>query len=129
MNQTPQTEDTIDLKELFYNLASQWKIILFAIVVSFFIAFCYLFITTHSSKQLYAANALINLNHDQKYANLTDFNQKKQFLTNQIENIQSRLILDSVIQQNPFFNFSFSKIDDKNSNQKLIVKYIDYISF
>ena len=123
MNQTPPTEDTIDLKELFYNLASQWKIILFAIVVSFFIAFCYLFITTHSSKQLYAANALINLNHDQKYANLTDFNQKKQFLTNQIENIQSRLILDSVIQQNPFFNFSFSKIDDKNSNQKLIVKY------
>lgn len=51
------SDDTIDLKELFFSLLAQWKLIVTCIILSLIIAFLYLRIT----KDVYAVDALVQV--------------------------------------------------------------------
>lgn len=56
MNQNSKTnDDTIDLKELFFSLIAQWKVIALCIILSFIIALLYLRVTSPT----YSTNAMV----------------------------------------------------------------------
>ncbi len=46
MSQNTNTEDTIDLKELFFSLIAQWKLIALCVILSLVCALLYLRATT-----------------------------------------------------------------------------------
>ena len=58
MNQNSNTtDDTIDLKELFFSLIAQWKVILLCVILSIICAVIYLRITT----PIYSTDALVQV--------------------------------------------------------------------
>ncbi|HCL58984.1 MAG TPA: tyrosine protein kinase, partial [Acinetobacter sp.] len=57
MSQTANTEDTIDLKELFFSLIAQWKLITICILLSLIAALLYLRITPDT----YNVDALVQV--------------------------------------------------------------------
>jgi Uncharacterized protein involved in exopolysaccharide biosynthesis len=56
MSQNTNTEDTIDLKELFFSLIAQWKLIALCVILSLFVPY---FILEHPDT--YAVNALVQV--------------------------------------------------------------------
>lgn len=99
MSQNTNTEDTIDLKELFFALIAQWKLIALCIMLSLAFALLYLRVTPDT----YSVNALVQV-EDSKGASaalLGDLSQmidQKSPAQAEIEILKSRLVLGSVIQ-------------------------------
>ncbi|MGY5393449.1 polysaccharide biosynthesis tyrosine autokinase [Acinetobacter sp. NigerLNRRAM0016] len=113
MSQNTNTEDTIDLKELFFSLIAQWKLIALCIILSLVCALLYLR-TTHD---IYAVDALIQV-EDSKGAgaaallgDLSSMVDQKSPAQAEIEILRSRLVLGQVIQQ-LHLDFSISSTDD-----------------
>jgi len=99
MNQNTNTEDTIDLKELFFSLIAQWKLIALCIILSLVCALLYLRVTPDT----YSVDALVQV-EDSKGASaallgdLSQVMEQKSPAQAEIEILKSRLVLGSVIQ-------------------------------
>lgn len=98
MNQNTNTEDTIDLKELFFSLIAQWKLIALCIILSLVCALLYLRVTPDT----YSVDALVQV-EDSKGASaallgdLSQMIEQKSPAQAEIEILRSRLVLGSVI--------------------------------
>lgn len=96
--QNTNTEDTIDLKELFFSLIAQWKLIALCVILSVVCALLYLRVTPDT----YSVDALVQV-EDSKGASaalLGDLSQmikQKSPAQAEIEILKSRLVLGSVI--------------------------------
>ena len=100
MSQNTHTVDTIDLKELFFSLIAQWKLIALCIILSLVCSLLYLRTTPNT----YAVNALIQV-EDSKGAgtaallgDLSSMVDQKSPAQAEIEILKSRLVLGNVIQ-------------------------------
>lgn len=98
MSQTANTEDTIDLKELFFSLIAQWKLIILCVLLSVVCALLYL----RTTPDTYAVDALVQV-EDSKGASaallgdLSSMIEQKSPAQAEIEILKSRLVLGSVI--------------------------------
>ena len=98
MSQNSQTEDTIDLKELFFSLIAQWKLIALCIILSLIFALLYL----RTTPDTYAVDALVQV-EDSKGASaallgdLSSMMEQKSPAQAEIEILKSRLVLGTVI--------------------------------
>jgi len=98
MSQNTNTEDTIDLKELFFALIAQWKLIALCIILSLVFALLYLRVTPDT----YSVDALVQV-EDSKGASaallgdLSTMIEQKSPAQAEIEILKSRLVLGSVI--------------------------------
>lgn len=98
MSQTTNTEDTIDLKELFFSLIAQWKLIALCIILSLVCALLYL----RTTPDTYAVDALVQV-EDSKGASaallgdLSEMIEQKSPAEAEIEILKSRLVLGEVI--------------------------------
>ena len=98
MSQTANTEDTIDLKELFFSLIAQWKLIALCTILSLVCALLYLRITPNT----YAVDALVQV-EDSKgtsaalLGDLSSMIEQKSPAQAEIEILKSRLVLGEVI--------------------------------
>lgn len=98
MSQNTNTEDTIDLKELFFSLIAQWKLIALCIILSVICALLYLRVTPNT----YQVDALIQV-EDSKGAsavlsgNLASAIDQMSPAQAEIEILKSRLVLGTVI--------------------------------
>ncbi|ENW79472.1 tyrosine-protein kinase ptk [Acinetobacter sp. ANC 3929] len=99
MSQNTNTEDTIDLKELFFALIAQWKLIALCIILSLVLALLYL----RATPDTYSVDALVQV-EDSKGASaallgdLSQMIEQKSPAQSEIEILKSRLVLGSVIQ-------------------------------
>ena len=104
MNQNSSTsEDTIDLKELFFSLIAQWKLIALCIIFSLICALLYLRVT----QPVYSTDALILVEDGKSAASaalLGELSQlsggmgQKSPADAEIEVLKSRMVLGQVIQ-------------------------------
>lgn len=98
MSQTANTEDTIDLKELFFSLIAQWKLIILCVLLSVVCALLYL----RTTPDTYAVDALVQV-EDSKGASaallgdLSNMIEQKSPAQAEIEILKSRLVLGNVI--------------------------------
>ncbi|MCO4302608.1 GNVR domain-containing protein, partial [Acinetobacter baumannii] len=98
MNQNTKTEDSIDLKELFFSLITQWKLIALCTILSLVCALLYLRVTPNT----YSVDALVQV-EDSKGASaallgdLSQMIEQKSPAQAEIEILKSRLVLGSVI--------------------------------
>lgn len=98
MSQTANTEDTIDLKELFFSLIAQWKMITLCVLLCIVCALLYL----RTTPDTYAVDALVQI-EDSKGASaallgdLSNMIEQKSPAQAEIEILKSRLVLGSVI--------------------------------
>lgn len=123
MSQNTNTEDTIDLKELFFALIAQWKLIALCIILSLVLALLYL----RATPDTYSVDALVQV-EDSKGASaallgdLSQMIEQKSPAQSEIEILKSRLVLGSVIQalhldlnisspENTFSHRLFNKAD------------------
>ncbi|EOE4459563.1 polysaccharide biosynthesis tyrosine autokinase [Acinetobacter baumannii] len=96
--QNTNTEDTIDLKELFFSLIAQWKLIALCVILSVVCALLYLRVTPDT----YSVDALVQV-EDSKGASaallgdLSPMIEQKSPAQAEIEILKSRLVLGSVI--------------------------------
>ncbi|WP_410568591.1 polysaccharide biosynthesis tyrosine autokinase [Acinetobacter sp. H1(2024)] len=127
MNQNSKTnEDSIDLKELFFSLIAQWKIIACCVVLSLICALLYLRITPDT----YAVDAMVQVEDSKSAASaalLGDLSKvtgglgQKSPTDAEIEILKSRMVLGQVIQN---LNLDV-KIKDNQSG--LIAKLITQV--
>ncbi|WAU73483.1 polysaccharide biosynthesis tyrosine autokinase [Acinetobacter sp. TR11] len=119
MSQNTNTEDTIDLKELFFSLIAQWKLIALFIILSLVCALLYL----RATPDTYSVDALVQV-EDSKGASaalLGDLSQmidQKSPAQSEIEILKSRLVLGSVIQA-LHLDLNISSIEDTLRNRLL----------
>ena len=120
MSQNTNTEDTIDLKELFFSLIAQWKLIALCTILSLVCALLYL----RTTQDIYAVDALIQV-EDSKGAgtaallgDLSSMVDQKSPAQAEIEILKSRLVLGQVIQQ-LHLDFSISSTDDTTFHRLL----------
>ncbi|ENW94375.1 polysaccharide biosynthesis tyrosine autokinase [Acinetobacter dispersus] len=98
MSQNTNTEDTIDLKELFFALIAQWKLIALCIILSLVLALLYL----RATPDTYSVDALVQV-EDSKGASaallgdLSQMIEQKSPAQAEIEILKSRLVLGSAI--------------------------------
>lgn len=98
MSQTANTEDTIDLKELFFSLIAQWKLIALCIILSLICALLYL----RTTPDTYAVDAMVQV-EDSKgtsaalLGDLSGMIDPKSPAQAEIEILKSRLVLGEVI--------------------------------
>ena len=98
MSQNSQTEDTIDLKELFFSLIAQWKLIALCMILSLICALLYL----RTTPDTYEVDALVQV-EDSKGASaallgdLSSMMDQKSPAQAEIEILKSRLVLGTVI--------------------------------
>ncbi|ENK7211601.1 polysaccharide biosynthesis tyrosine autokinase [Acinetobacter baumannii] len=96
--QNTNTEDTIDLKELFFSLIAQWKLIALCVILSVVCALLYLRVTPDT----YSVDALVQV-EDSKGAfaallgDLSQMIEQKSPAQAEIEILKSRLVLGTVI--------------------------------
>ncbi|EPQ0529774.1 polysaccharide biosynthesis tyrosine autokinase [Acinetobacter baumannii] len=96
--QNTNTEDTIDLKELFFSLIAQWKLIALCVILSVVCALLYLRVTPDT----YSVDTLVQV-EDSKGASaallgdLSQMIEQKSPAQAEIEILKSRLVLGSVI--------------------------------
>ena len=136
MSQTANTEDTIDLKELFFSLIAQWKMITLCVLLSIVCALLYL----RTTPDTYAVDALVQV-EDSKGASaallgdLSSMIEQKSPAQAEIEILKSRLVLGSVIdhlnlnirvsgKEDSFWNRLIAKheYDSKYSSQSVLFK-------
>ena len=99
MSQHTNTEDTIDLKELFFSLIAQWKLIALCILLSLICALLYL----RATPDTYSVNALVQVEENKGASaallgDLSSMIEQKQPAQAEIEILKSRLVLGNVIQ-------------------------------
>lgn len=99
MSQTTNTEDTIDLKELFFSLIAQWKLIALCIILSLICALLYL----RATPDTYSVNALVQVEENKGASaallgDLSSMIEQKQPAQAEIEILKSHLVLGNVIQ-------------------------------
>ncbi|WP_180110856.1 MULTISPECIES: polysaccharide biosynthesis tyrosine autokinase [unclassified Acinetobacter] len=99
MSQNTNTEDTIDLKELFFSLIAQWKLIALCVILSLVCALLYL----RTTPDTYAVNALVQVEESKGTSaallgDLSSMIDQKQSAQAEIEILKSRLVLGNVIQ-------------------------------
>ncbi|MFV5523794.1 polysaccharide biosynthesis tyrosine autokinase [Acinetobacter variabilis] len=98
MSQTADTEDTIDLKELFFSLIAQWKLIALCIILSLICALLYL----RTTPDTYSVDAMVQV-EDSKgtsaalLGDLSGMIEQKSPAQAEIEILKSRLVLGEVI--------------------------------
>ena len=98
MSQNTNTEDTIDLKELFFSLIAQWKLIALCVILSLVCALLYLRITPDT----YQVDALVQVEENKGASaallgDLSDMIEQKSPAQAEIEILKSRLVLGNVI--------------------------------
>ena len=98
MSQNTNTEDTIDLKELFFSLIAQWKLIALCIILSLVCALLYL----RTTPDTYSVDALVQVEESKGTSaallgDLSNMIEQKQPAQTEIELLKSRLVLGSVI--------------------------------
>ncbi|WP_278491456.1 polysaccharide biosynthesis tyrosine autokinase [Acinetobacter gyllenbergii] len=119
MSQNTNTEDTIDLKELFFALIAQWKLVALCIILSLVIALLYLRVTPDT----YSVDALVQV-EDSKGASaallgdLSNMIEQKSPAQAEIEILKSRLVLGSVI-KDLHLNIQVSSTEDTLSHRLL----------
>lgn len=99
MSQNTNTEDTIDLKELFFSLIAQWKLIALCVILSLVCALLYL----RATPDTYSVNALVQVEEGKGASaallgDLSNMIDQKQPAQAEIEILKSRLVLGTVIQ-------------------------------
>ena len=99
MSQNTNTEDTIDLKELFFSLIAQWKLIALCVILSLVCALLYL----RATLDTYSVNALVQVEESKGTSaallgDLSGMIDQKQPAQAEIEILKSRLVLGNVIQ-------------------------------
>lgn len=142
MSQNSKTEDTIDLKELFFSLIAQWKLIALCMILSLVCALLYL----RTTPDTYSVDALLQV-EDSKGASaallgdLSSMIEQKSPAQAEIEILKSRLVLGSVIKalnldikisgtENSFFDRLLSPHDYQTTyNRKSIIFKDDAKSF
>lgn len=98
--QIENSEDTIDLKELFFSILSHWKLILLCIFLSLVCALLYLRVTPNT----YSVDALVQV-EDNKGASaallgdLSNVIEQKSPAQSEIEILKSRLVLGQTIRK------------------------------
>lgn len=124
MSQTANTEDTIDLKELFFSLITQWKLIALCIILSLVCALLYLRVTPDT----YEVDALVQV-EDSKgtsaalLGDLSNMIEQKSPAQAEIEILKSRLVLGNVINK---LNLNIVISGTKNSFLNRIINPHDY---
>lgn len=98
MSQTTNTEDTIDLKELFFSLIAQWKLIALCVILSIVAALLYLRVTPDT----YRVDALVQVEESKGASaallgDMSSMIEQKQPAQAEIEILKSRLVLGDVI--------------------------------
>ena len=98
MSKNTNTEDSIDLKELFFSLIVQWKLITLCIILSLICALLYL----KSTPYTYQVNALIQIENNKGASSVLSGNLANAFdqvspAQAEIEILKSRLVLGTVI--------------------------------
>lgn len=98
MSQNTNTEDTIDLKELFFSLIAQWQLIALCIILSLVCALLYL----RTTPDTYSVDALVQVEESKGTSaallgDLSNMIEQKQPAQTEIELLKSRLVLGSVI--------------------------------
>ncbi|ENV43190.1 polysaccharide biosynthesis tyrosine autokinase [Acinetobacter schindleri] len=98
MSQNTNTEDTIDLKELFFSLISQWKLITLCVILSLICALLYL----RTTLPTYQVDALIQVENSKGASavlsgDLSSALDQMSPAQAEIEILRSRLILGTVI--------------------------------
>lgn len=137
MSQNSNTEDTIDLKELFFSLIAQWKLIALCVILSLVCALLYL----RTTPDTYAVDALVQVEENKGTSaallgDLSSMIEQKQPAQAEIELLKSRLVLGSVIQnlhldlkvsgtENRFFNRLLSPHDYQTTYNKNSVVFKD----
>lgn len=97
--QNTNTEDTIDLKELFFSLIAQWKLIALCVILSLVCALLYL----RATPDTYSVDALVQVEEGKGTSaallgDLSKMIDQKQPAQTEIELLRSRLVLGTVIQ-------------------------------
>lgn len=97
--QNTNTEDTIDLKELFFSLIAQWKLIALCVILSLVCALLYL----RATPDTYSVDALVQVEEGKGASaallgDLSNMIDQKQPAQTEIELLRSRLVLGTVIQ-------------------------------
>ncbi|MEQ1248645.1 polysaccharide biosynthesis tyrosine autokinase [Acinetobacter soli] len=106
MNQTTNNEDTIDLRELFFSLIAQWKLILLCMLLAIVFALLYLRVTPDT----YSVDALVQVESQKGGASAALLGQElssimdgagigQQLAQTEIEILKSRLVLGSTIKE------------------------------
>ncbi|WP_445114556.1 polysaccharide biosynthesis tyrosine autokinase [Acinetobacter sp. WZC-1] len=118
MNQNSKTiDDTIDLKELFFSLIAQWKIIALCIILSLIAALLYLRIT----QPVYSTDAMVQVEDGKSAASaallgdlseLSKVTGQKSPADAEIEILRSRMVLGQAIQD---LNLNIRIQDDQNT--------------
>lgn len=137
MNTHNNTEESIDLQELFFSLIAQWKLIGLCILLSLICAILYLRITPET----YQVNALVQVSEgkDASSALLGDLSKmidQKQPAQTEIEILKSRLVLGNAIQslnldtmisgtQNSVLYRLFSPHDYQTEYSKKLINFYD----
>ncbi|WP_286860036.1 MULTISPECIES: polysaccharide biosynthesis tyrosine autokinase [Acinetobacter] len=98
MSQTTNAEDTIDLKELFFSLIAQWKLIALCVILSIVAALLYLRVTPDT----YRVDALVQIEESKGASaallgDMSSMIEQKQPAQAEIEILKSRLVLGDVI--------------------------------
>lgn len=112
-------EESIDLKELFFSLIAQWKLIALCVIMSLVVALLYLRITPDT----YSVNALVQV-EEKKGASaallgdLSNMIEQKQPAQAEIEILKSRLVLGSVI-NSLNLNLKISPVDNSLTTRLL----------
>ncbi|MBU3120524.1 polysaccharide biosynthesis tyrosine autokinase [Acinetobacter soli] len=125
MNQTTNNEDTIDLRELFFSLIAQWKLILLCVLLAIVFALLYLRVTPDT----YSVDALVQVESQKGGASAALLGQElssimdgagigQQLAQAEIEILRSRLVVGTTIEK---LNLDIS-IQPKNNSvfQRLI---------
>lgn len=137
MSQINNTDDTIDLKELFFSLIAQWKIIAICAILGLFLGFLYL----RATPDTYAVNAMVQV-EEKKGASaallgdLSSVIDQKSPAQAEIEILKSRLVLGKVIsdlnldiliksQENTLFNRILHQPEYHTEYQPAYVKFVD----
>ncbi|MDC4455734.1 polysaccharide biosynthesis tyrosine autokinase [Acinetobacter baumannii] len=120
MSQTSKTEDTIDLKELFFSLIAQWKLILLCILISLVCALIYLRVTPNT----YSVDALVQVEDTKSAASaallgeLSKMVDQKSPAEAEIQVLTSRMVLGQVI-HNLNLDITIENHDDTFFNRLL----------
>nr|APE73813.1 Wzc [Acinetobacter baumannii] len=122
MSQTSKTEDPIDLKEIFFSLIAQWKLIVLCILISLVCALIYLRITPNT----YSVDALVQVEDSKGAASAALLGElsktvgieQKSPADAEIQILSSRMVLSQVI-HNLNLDITIKNHDDTFFNRLL----------